>query len=212
MKQKTRGSKGHGIKTGASGSNTTHKKEDNAAPSDDIHKPLFFYMPYGAYGELCQWYSCSFTVSKLQISSLIECPIDDDDEDGANSDGNITFNCAEQFMMYCKAGRFCDRDTQQMVLETDSPKGQKCLGRLTAGFTDESWDKAKSDVVVAGNVAKFGQDINLRQKLLATGDRLLVEASSRDRIWGIGYKAKDALSHRRDWGENRLGKALMQAG
>ncbi|KUI54753.1 hypothetical protein VP1G_02089 [Cytospora mali] len=127
------------------------------------------------------------------------------------SDGNIAFNCAEQFMMYCKAGRFCDRDTQRRLLASDRPKEQKRLGKLTAGFTDESWDKVKSDVIVAGNLAKFGQDIKLRWKLLATGDRLLVEAASRDRLWGIGYTAKHAMSYRQHWGQNRLGKALMQA-
>lgn len=168
-------------------------------------------MPNAGCGELCQWYPCSFTVSKSQISSLIEQPIDDDEDDANNpSSGDITFNCAEQFMMYCKAGRFRDRDTQRQVLSRDSPKEQKRLGRRTAGFTDESWDKVKSDVVVAGNVAKFGQDIELRRKLLATGDRLLVEAAPQDRVWGIGYSAKNATSYRQLWGQNRLGKAPME--
>ncbi|KUI70322.1 hypothetical protein VM1G_06276 [Cytospora mali] len=141
-------------------------------------------MPDAAYGELCQCYPYSFTVSKSKISSLIERPIDDDEDDANSpSDGNITFNCAEQFMMYCK---------------------------LTACFTDDSWDKVKSDVVVAGNVVKFGHEYKLRRRLLATGDRLLVEAASRDRVWGIGYSAKHAMSYRQHWGENRLGRALMQ--
>ena len=82
---------------------------------------------------------------------------------------------------------------------------------MTAGFTDASWDEVKSAVVVAGTIAKFGQNPKLKGKLLATGDRLLVEAASRDRIWGIGYTAKHAMSYRQHWGENRLGKALMEA-
>jgi ribA/ribD-fused uncharacterized protein len=86
---------------------------------------------------------------------------------------------------------------------------QKALGRQTAGFTDSSWDEIKSAVVEAGNIAKFGQNPKLRGKLLATGDRLLVEASSRDRVWGIGYTEKHAMAHRQRWGENKLGKALM---
>jgi predicted NAD-dependent protein-ADP-ribosyltransferase YbiA (DUF1768 family) len=53
---------------------------------------------------------------------------------------------------------------------------------LTASFTDASWDEVKSAVVVAGTIAKFGQNPKLKGKLLATGDRLLVEAASRDRI------------------------------
>ena len=37
-----------------------------------------------------------------------------------------------------------------------------------------------------------------------------VEASSSDRVWGIGFNAKQAMSNRESWGENRLGKALME--
>ncbi|KAI1123108.1 DUF1768-domain-containing protein [Nemania abortiva] len=173
-------------------------------------EPLFFYMPDAAWGEFCQWYLCAFTVSKPQISALIGTVISETD-DNDNDNGDITFNCAEQFMMYCKAARFGDRDTQRRVLATGSPKEQKRLGKLVAGFSDVSWDEVKSAVVVAGNVAKFGQNPKLGRKLLATGDRLLVEAASRDRVWGIGYTAKHAMSHRKHWGENRLGKALMEA-
>jgi len=112
-------------------------------------------------------------------------------------------------MMYCKAARFRDRDTQCRVLATNRPKEQKRLGKLTKGFTDESWDRIKCKVVEAGNIAKFGQNDSLGRKLLATGDRLLCEAASRDRVWGVGYSEKHAMEHERHWGENRLGKALM---
>lgn len=64
---------------------------------------------------------------------------------------------------------------------------------------------------MAGTIAKFGQNPKLKGKLLATGDQLLVEAASRDRVWGIGYTAKHAMSYQQHWGENRLGKALMEA-
>jgi ribA/ribD-fused uncharacterized protein len=144
---------------------------------------LFFYMPDTVYGEFCQWYPSTFTVSKSQLSPLVGHSIEDADAD-ADAESSITFNCAEQFMMYCKAGRFHDQETQRRVLATDSPKEQKRLGRWTAGFTDTSWDEVKSAVVVAGNIAKFRQNPKLKRKSLATGDRLLVEAASRDRIWG----------------------------
>ncbi|RDW59909.1 hypothetical protein BP6252_12996 [Coleophoma cylindrospora] len=172
----------------------------------DSDEPLFFYMPDATHGEFCQWFPSTFTMSKAQMSSLIGHAIDVTD-----AEESITFTCAEQFMMYCKAGRFHDHETQRRVLATTSPKEQKRLGKLTAGFTDASWDEVKSVVVVAGTIAKFGQNPKLKGKLLATGDRLLVEAASRDRIWGIGYTAKHAMSYRQHWGENRLGKALMEA-
>lgn len=47
------------------------------------------------------------------------------------------------------------------------------------------------EIVVAGNVHKFRQHDDLRAFLLGTGDRVLVEASPLDRIWGIGLREDD---------------------
>ena len=41
-------------------------------------------------------------------------------------------------------------------------------------------------------------------------DTILVEASPFDRIWGIGYDAKNAMKNIDSWGENKLGKVLNQ--
>ena len=40
-------------------------------------------------------------------------------------------------------------------------------------------------------MAKSGQHPELRDFLLGTGSRVLVEASSRERVWGIGLAAAD---------------------
>ncbi len=62
-----------------------------------------------------------------------------------------------------------------------------------------------------GNLAKFSQYESLKNYLLGTGDRVLVEASPRDRIWGIGLAESDPASQNPyDWkGLNLLGFALM---
>lgn len=169
--------------------------------------PLFFFKSNEAYGESCQWYPAKFTVSKADMSSLVGHAIDENDPEGWQP---IYFNCAEQFMMYCKAGRFHDSETQRLILATHDPKEQKRLARLTKGLEAASWDEIKSQVVVAGNMAKFGQNTKLRSVLLSTGDRLLAEAASQDPVWGIGSTAQQALHCRGLWGENRLGKALLE--
>lgn len=66
------------------------------------------------------------------------------------------------------------------------------------------------DIVVRGNLAKFGQSEKLRRALLEIGERRLVEASPRDCIWGIGLRADDprALDPAQWRGENLLGQAL----
>lgn len=67
----------------------------------------------------------------------------------------------------------------------------------------------KSDIVEEGNFHKFSQNEEIRIKLLDTGERELVEASPTDRIWGVGFGAAEAEAKRSEWGENRLGIALM---
>lgn len=176
--------------------------QSQAQDSDTSY--LFFHMPNAKHGEFCQWFPSIFTVSKAKISELVGRDIDE-----ADPDGSITFNCAEQFMMVCKAVRFNDKSHQAEILATSSPRTQKFLGRKIVGFTHDEWDPVKSRVVEVGNMAKFTQNEHLGRKLLATGDRILVEAASKDRVWGIGYNENRAMGFRQHWGENLLGKALM---
>lgn len=69
------------------------------------------------------------------------------------------------------------------------------------------------DIVRRGSVAKFKSTEVLRAYLVGTGKRVLVEASPRDRIWGVGMGRSNPLIERpSEWrGQNLLGFALMQA-
>jgi ribA/ribD-fused uncharacterized protein len=64
-----------------------------------------------------------------------------------------------------------------------------------------------------GNLAKFAQHPDLAGFLLGTRERVLVEASPVDRVWGIGLAAGDERAGSpREWrGLNLLGFALMAA-
>ena len=90
------------------------------------------------------------------------------------------------------------------------PQKLKSLGRKVPNFDDRAWHKERFNIVVEGNYQKFSQNPKLKRRLLATGTRELVEASPRDRIWGVGFGAKNALKNRSRWGLNLLGKALME--
>ncbi|WP_333766759.1 NADAR family protein [Streptomyces sp. IBSBF 2435] len=140
-------------------------------------------------GVLSQWWPSSFAV-----------------------DG-VTYGSAEHWMMAGKARLFGDDASLAAVLGARTPAEAKNLGRLVRGFDDARWVAARFALVVAGNLAKFGQDAALRSYLLGTGRRILVEASPRDRLWGIGLAASDdrATDPARWRGENLLGFALMEA-
>jgi ribA/ribD-fused uncharacterized protein len=140
-------------------------------------------------GSLSQWWPCSFTVDGVGYAS------------------------AEHWMMAGKARLFDDAEMLAKILAARTPAEAKNLGREVRGFDPAVWDGACFELVARGNVHKFGQDPALRGFLLGTRARVLVEASPRDRIWGIGLgAANERAQDPRQWrGRNLLGFALMQA-
>lgn len=156
---------------------------------------LFFWghrpQPDGRLGSGClsQWWPADFTV-----------------------DG-VRFGSAEHYMMWRKALMFGDTAMAERILAAAHPRDVKMLGRGVAGFDDRKWVAERFEIVVAGSLAKFGQSDELRAWLVGTGERVLVEASPTDRVWGIGLAASDerASDPARWRGLNLLGFALMQA-
>ena len=125
----------------------------------------------------------------------------------------VSYPTAEHFMMAEKARLFGDELRLAEILGARSPGAAKAAGRRVAGFDDDVWCERRIEIVVRGAVAKFGSDEGLRAFLLGTGDRVLVEASPRDRIWGIGMgKDNPDAAHPSRWrGLNLLGLSLMHA-
>ncbi len=124
----------------------------------------------------------------------------------------VGYRHAEGFMMAGKARLFGDDGILGKILDAEQPAVAKKLGREVAGFDQARWVAARYDLVVAGNVAKFTQHEDLAAYLRSTAPRVLIEASPRDRIWGIGLGAgNDAVRQPSLWrGDNLLGFALME--
>lgn len=112
--------------------------------------------------------------------------------------------------MWRKALLFDDAEVANEILEAKNPAQVKKLGRAVRDFTDETWNEHRYRIVLQANWLKFTQNEALKQRLLATGDKILVEASPFDRIWGIGRSAATAMQYRDSWGLNLLGKALVE--
>ncbi|MFI2710963.1 NADAR family protein [Micromonospora sp. NPDC018662] len=140
-------------------------------------------------GCLSQWWPAAFTVDGREFAT------------------------AEHWMMWHKATLFDDHEIAGRVLTAPHPHRAKALGRQVRGFDEATWAARRGEIVVAGSVAKFGQHDALRRFLLGTGDRVLVEASPTDRVWGIGLTADDPrAADPATWrGANLLGFALMEA-
>ncbi|MEI0796540.1 NADAR family protein [Brachyspira pilosicoli] len=128
-------------------------------------------------------------------------------------ENDLLFNCMEKYMMYNKALLFDDKDIANEILNNNQPKAIKELGRKVKNFNDELWDKMKYKIVFTGNYYKFSQNADLRNFLLSTKNKVLVEASPYDKVWGIKMKYDDEnIENPFFWkGENLLGFALMEA-
>ncbi|UTW62164.1 NADAR family protein [bacterium SCSIO 12741] len=122
------------------------------------------------------------------------------------------FATAEHWMMYKKAELFKDAQMAEEILQCESPAKVKKLGRKVQNFDPHLWNKKKFEFVVEGNRHKFFQNRELADFLISTGDKIIVEASPYDRIWGIGMSKNHSDIESPDkWrGQNLLGFALME--
>jgi len=123
-----------------------------------------------------------------------------------------TYCCAEQYMMSEKARFFKDEEICKLIMKSTDPKEMKALGKKIRNFEQNMWDKVKYSIVLNGNYFKFAQNEDMRNFLLSTGDKVLVEASPLDTVWGIGLSESNEKSQNPStWrGQNLLGFALME--
>lgn len=138
-------------------------------------------------GYLSQWWPAPFTV-----------------------DGTV-YATAEHYMMAEKALLFGDEEAAEAIVAASHPRRAKDIGRGVRDFDEPTWRDHRVAIVTKGNEAKFMQNQELRDYLVGTRDRVLVEASPLDRVWGIGLPADDPRAEEPSaWqGQNLLGFALM---
>ncbi|MEM6803313.1 MAG: NADAR family protein [Bacteroidota bacterium] len=127
-------------------------------------------------------------------------------------ENGVKYNSAEHYMMAGKARLFKDEEYLNLILNAESPAEAKKLGRKVRNFEVQIWEKHRCDIVTQANILKFGQHEELKSFLLGTQNRVIVEASPRDRIWGIGMgKDHPSALHPNQWrGKNLLGFCLME--
>ncbi len=156
--------------------------------SVDSEQFLFFWHEYEPFGVFSQWFKCSFVIE------------------------GIRYETAEQYMMAKKALMAGDLQNYVLIMNESDPEKCKKLGKKVRNLDVEAWAKCKEEIVYHANLAKFSQNEKALQYLLSSGNKILVEASPYDTIWGIGLEAADVDSTHPDrWrGQNLLGKILMR--
>ncbi|KAK9898595.1 DUF1768-domain-containing protein [Cystobasidium minutum MCA 4210] len=163
------------------------------AKETDTHIYFFGYDTGSKYDCFQQWYPSKFTEPALS------------DQPGLDH-----FPTSEHYMMAMKSRVMRDEETAKKITQAKTPAEAKTLGREVKNFNQQIWDAACDAVVERGNWLKFGQNDELAEILLSTGDKTIVEASPSDKIWGVGFDVNNAEGREDQWGANKLGKALMR--
>lgn len=124
---------------------------------------------------------------------------------GGNEDST-----SEHIFVAQKAIMFKDFYTLGRIVSADTPRKAKKFGREVVGFDEKMWEAVREPAMMLALSIKFELCPEFRQALIDSGDKVLVEASPVDKIWGIGFREEDALANERNWGMNLLGKCLMK--
>ena len=160
----------------------------------DTLKFLYFWGHTNKYneevGKFCfsQWFESPFTVN------------------------DVIYKTSEHWMMAHKALLFNDRNNFEKIINCDKPGEAKEYGRQVLGYDDQTWNDKKFDIVKLGNIHKFNQNHEFAKYLIKTDDRIIVEASPVDTIWGIGLSQDSSnIENIYNWrGQNLLGFVLME--
>lgn len=137
--------------------------------------PIYFYDLHQPFGE---------------FSNFFSAPI--------NLDGYI-WPTSEH---YFQAQKYVDDETHyKNVLKLATPREAFNYVRTHNSSIRSDWANVKDNVMFKACLAKFQQHPKLRELLLSTGDRVLVEHTENDSYWGDGGDGS---------GKNQLGITLMQ--
>jgi ribA/ribD-fused uncharacterized protein len=142
---------------------------------------------------LSNWYRCGFNMRL------------------APSCDEWEFNCSEQAFIAAKAMMFNDYEMLHQIMSARDPRKQKEYGRKVARFDFDRWLQVAYKHMYRACLAKFQQNKYLKDRLLETGNKIIVEAAWYDMVWGVGLREDDPLIlDKANWtGTNWLGKTLM---
>ena len=104
-----------------------------------------------------------------------------------------------------QAAKTLDENMREQIRVTPTPEKARRMGKRVLLRPD--WERIKKEVMLKSIRLKFGQNSELKEKLLNTKDAVLVEGNTwHDNIWG-DCRCSKCLNIK---GNNLLGQILMQ--
>lgn len=102
---------------------------------------------------------------------------------------------------YFQAMKYEGNPREELIRNAETPSKAATMGRNKSVPLRMDWEGIKYGVMREAVLAKFTQHDDLKRLLLETGDLILVEHTTNDRVWGDGGDGS---------GLNLLGKVLME--
>ena len=118
----------------------------------------------------------------------------------------------KQYFQYSKAIHCGNSEIAGKITATINPVDQKRLGHKLKP-SNEQWNDNLAEKIMETSIkAKFRQNLELRQKLLSTGNKDIVECNPYDKYWGNGLALNTKDAHlRSNWkGKNMMGELLCR--
>ena len=157
--------------------------------------------------------SKSYQETPNQISFFRKyCPLSNHSPSPFKDPNGKSYNCNEQFFLSEKCLAYGQENAAKNIMEMTDPAKMVNEAKV-CNVHNELWEENKYDIMITGLLSKFEQNEEHKEFLLNTGQKLLVEGSPYDTVWGVGiaHYSKWINNPQRWRGENLLGQALMQA-
>ena len=126
-----------------------------------------------------------------------------------------TYHCVEQFYQAKKAERNGNTEIHSMIMLESDPAEIKRLSKLIKtgpSINPQTEQEENLKVMYQGLEMKFIHNPYLRNKLLATKDKILAEASPHDLYYGTGTALyqRHCTTETKFKGQNKLGRMLQE--
>jgi ribA/ribD-fused uncharacterized protein len=113
---------------------------------------------------------------------------------------NTYWPTVEHYYQAQKFAGSADKKIIPLIHAASTPEEAAALGRCSTRCLRVDWEQVKTEVMREAVLKKFLTHPDIREILLSTGDKLLVEDSPNDYFWGCGENKT---------GQNHLGQILM---
>lgn len=122
------------------------------------------------------------------------------------------YNCVEQYLQVQKARLFDDKQSEVAILGEENLAVQCEIGRNIKNFDKTQFRERSKEYAEKAMLEKFRQNVALKNALMDTGNKQIVEANAFETFWGAGLSLHNPdIHYESKWkGKNVMGTILTR--